>query len=132
LSFQDRKTFHVEESRRTQQLQRNLVVWTGAEISATGTQAVSLWKVMLFRHLTEYSALRYGWENNGPQAKCGPPERFQWPAEAFTKIFKSKIPTNSTQQTLVLRLTWTEICFYFQKLWPSADRGLLKMAPEPK
>jgi len=77
-------------------------------------------------------ALGQGWPNSGPLAKCGPPQRFQWPAEAFTKIFKCKISSNSTQQTLVLRLTRTEICFYFQKLWPSADRGLLKMAPEPK
>jgi len=30
----------------------------------------------------------------------GPPQRFQWPAEAFKKIFKSKISSN-----LVLRLT---------------------------
>jgi len=23
--------------------------------------------------------------NSGPRAKCGPPQRFQWPAEAFRK-----------------------------------------------
>ena len=69
--------------------------------------------------------------NSGPRAKCGPPQRFQWLAQAFTKFFKSEIFSNSTQQTLVLRLTWTEICLYFQKFWPSADRGLLKVAPEP-
>jgi len=45
------------------------------------------------------------WANSGPRAKFGPPQRFQWPAEAFTKIFKSKISSNPTQQTLVLRLT---------------------------
>jgi len=32
---------------------------------------------------------------------------------------------------LVLRPTWTDVYFYFQKLWASADRGLLKVAPEP-
>jgi len=26
-----------------------------------------------------------GWANNGPPAKCGPSQRFQWPAETFRK-----------------------------------------------
>jgi len=26
-----------------------------------------------------------GWENSGPRAKYGPPQRFQWPAEAFSE-----------------------------------------------
>jgi len=26
-----------------------------------------------------------GWANSGPRVKCGPPQRFQWPAEAFGK-----------------------------------------------
>jgi len=29
--------------------------------------------------------LEQGWANSGPRAKCGPPLRFQWPAEAFRK-----------------------------------------------
>jgi len=35
-----------------------------------------------------------GWANSGPRAKCGPPQRFQWQAEAFSKIFKSEISSN--------------------------------------
>jgi len=35
--------------------------------------------------------LRSGWANSGPRAKCGPPQRFQWLAQAFTKIVKSEI-----------------------------------------
>jgi len=27
--------------------------------------------------------LGQGRANSGPRAKCGPPKRFQWPAEAF-------------------------------------------------
>jgi len=26
-----------------------------------------------------------GWANSGPRVKCGPPQRFQWPAEALRK-----------------------------------------------
>jgi len=26
-----------------------------------------------------------GWANNGPRAKCGPPQRFKQPAETFMK-----------------------------------------------
>jgi len=29
--------------------------------------------------------LEQRWANNGARAECGPPQRFQWPAEAFTK-----------------------------------------------
>jgi len=29
--------------------------------------------------------LDQGWANSGPRAKCGPPQRFTWPAEAFRK-----------------------------------------------
>jgi len=36
------------------------------------------------------NALYQWWANSGPRAKWGPPQRFQWPAEAFAKIFKSK------------------------------------------
>jgi len=25
------------------------------------------------------------WANSGPRDKCGPPQRFKWPAEAFMK-----------------------------------------------
>ena len=53
-----------------------------------------------------------GWANSGPLASCGPPQHFQWPAEAFKKIFISKISSNPSQYTLELRLTWTETCFY--------------------
>jgi len=49
------------------------------------------------------SALRVGvntlhqrWENSGPQATCGPPQRFQWPIETFRKIYKSEISSNSS------------------------------------
>jgi len=28
---------------------------------------------------------------------CGPPQRFQWPAEAFRKFFKCEISSNSSQ-----------------------------------
>jgi len=37
------------------------------------------------------------WANSGPRAKCGPTQRFQWPAEAFRKIFKSEIISNLPQ-----------------------------------
>jgi len=40
------------------------------------------------------AALEQGWANSGPRAKCGPPQCFQRPAEAFGKIFKSKISSN--------------------------------------
>jgi len=32
-----------------------------------------------------------GWANSSPRAKCGLPQRFQWPAEAFRKTVKSNI-----------------------------------------
>jgi len=38
-------------------------------------------------------AVDQGWANSGPRATCGPPQRFQWPAEAFKKTFKSEIYT---------------------------------------
>jgi len=40
-------------------------------------------------------ALRQGWANSGLRAKCGPPQRFQWPETAFRKIFKSEVPPTS-------------------------------------
>jgi len=43
--------------------------------------------------------LGQGWANSGPRAKCGPPQRFKWPAEAFRKYlqiwnFMDRITTN--------------------------------------
>jgi len=34
-------------------------------------------------------ALSQGWANNGRRAKCGPPVRFQWSAEAFKKYVQT-------------------------------------------
>jgi len=31
------------------------------------------------------STLYQGWANSDPRAKCGPSQRFKWPAEAFRK-----------------------------------------------
>ena len=48
-------------------------------------------------HLRENKSklgLEQGWANSGPRAKCGPPQRFQWPAQAFRKIVKSEISSN--------------------------------------
>jgi len=36
-------------------------------------------------------SLRQGWAISGPRATCGPLQSFQWSAEAFRKIFTSKI-----------------------------------------
>jgi len=40
------------------------------------------------------NALEQGRANSSLRAKCGPPKRFQWPAEAFRKMFKSEISSN--------------------------------------
>jgi len=48
-----------------------------------------------------FNAVCYGWTNSAPQAKCGPTQRFQWPAEAFRKIFKSESYTIAS--TLIRR-----------------------------
>ena len=59
-------------------------------------------------------------------------QRFQWPAEAFRKFFKSEIYSNFSELILVLRLL-TETCFHFhKKVRLSAKRGLLKVASEQK
>ena len=34
---------------------------------------------------TRRNPLAQGWAISGPRATCGPPQRFQWPAEAFRK-----------------------------------------------
>jgi len=41
------------------------------------------------------NAVCHGWANSGPRAICDPTQRFQWPAEAFRKIFKSESSFNS-------------------------------------
>jgi len=41
--------------------------------------------------------LKQRWAINGPRATRGPPQRFQWPAEAFRTIFKSETSSNSPQ-----------------------------------
>jgi len=56
-------------------------------------------------HLTRY-ALDQGWAISGPRTTCGP-----W--KHLGKIFKSEIFSNLSQLISVLRLTWTETCFYF-------------------
>jgi len=43
-------------------------------------------------------ALAQGWANSGPRAKCGPPQRFQKPAEAFRKYVQSEDSSNLSQQ----------------------------------
>ena len=35
--------------------------------------------------------LGQGWPISGPRATFVPPQRYQWPAEAFSKMFKSDI-----------------------------------------
>jgi len=35
-----------------------------------------------------FNCLQQGWAISGPRAPCGPPQRFQWPAEAFKKKFQ--------------------------------------------
>ena len=37
------------------------------------------------------------WANSGLRATCGPQQRFQWPAEAFRKVFKSEPSSHSSQ-----------------------------------
>jgi len=39
-----------------------------------------------------FDSLWQGWAISGPRAKCGPPRRFQWPAEAFRKDLQTYIP----------------------------------------
>ena len=59
-------------------------------------------------------SLGEGWANRVPRATCGRPQRFESPAEAFRKIFKSEISSNSSQLcTVSAKLTWTETCFNF-------------------
>jgi len=41
-----------------------------------------------------FNAVCQGWANSGPWAKCGPTQRFQWPAKAFRKIVKSESSSN--------------------------------------
>ena len=36
-----------------------------------------------------FYTIEQGWANSGPRAIYGQPQRFQWPAEALRKIFKS-------------------------------------------
>jgi len=44
------------------------------------------------------TGIKQGWANSCPRAKCGPPQRFKWPADAFRKyIFKSEISLNASQ-----------------------------------
>jgi len=33
-----------------------------------------------------FNAVCQRWANSGPRAKCGPTQRFQWPAEVFRKL----------------------------------------------
>jgi len=54
-------------------------------------------RLMPFLSSGHWNALSQGWANSGPQAKCCPPQRFQWPAEALRKIFKSEIFSNLSQ-----------------------------------
>jgi len=42
-----------------------------------------------------FNAVCHGWANSGPRDKCDPTQRFQWPAEASRKIFKSESSFNS-------------------------------------
>jgi len=44
--------------------------------------------------ITSPIIVKQGWANSSPRAKCGPPQGFQWPTEAFRKIFKSEIFSN--------------------------------------
>jgi len=67
------------------------------------------------------------WANSGPRAKCGPPQRLQWPAEAFTKNlqiwnFLPFMAVNISAEAM------TEICFYFhKKVWPPLDAAFSKL-----
>ena len=64
--------------------------------------------------------LEQGWENSGPQAKCGSPQCFEWPAEAFRKYLQIWNFLNLPQQMLV------------PKLWPRpASISLRTYGPPP-
>jgi len=37
------------------------------------------------KKVTLFIQLERGWANSGPRAKCGPPQRFQWPVQEFRR-----------------------------------------------
>ena len=69
-------------------------------------------------------SLEQVWAISGPRATCGPPQRFQWHAEALRKIFKSKISSN-----LVLRLTCQRLASISIRRYKSGPRAKLIARP---
>ena len=62
---------------------------------------------------TSCNPLDQGWTNSGPRAECGPPQRFQWPAEALRKYvqiwnFFQLITVDASAE-----INLTETCLYF-------------------
>jgi len=52
------------------------------------------------RNATSYNLLQWGL-TTGARATCGPPQRFQWPAEAFKK---------NLHIWNMLKIVWSYIC----------------------
>lgn len=65
--------------------------------------------------------LEQRWENSSP------PQHFKWPTETFTKIFKSEITSNSTQQTLVVEPTFVSMS---RSYGPPLIAAFLKWPPK--
>ena len=66
------------------------------------------------------NALGLGWAVSGPRATCGPPQRFQWPAEAFRKNHQVWNFHQLTTVNVSVQANLAETCFYFR--WNSVSQ----------
>jgi len=56
------------------------------------------WHTRVLKFHKRHCHLAQGWANRGTRATRSPPQRFQWPTEAFRKIFKSEMSSNSSSR----------------------------------
>jgi len=87
---------------------QTIIMRFASEYTDTHSQLQRLFTINL---VSGTNRLNQGWAISGVWAKCGPPRRFQWPAEALRKDLQTYIPptyadisSNISQQMLALKL----------------------------
>jgi len=84
--------------------------------------SLSFLKLISDCSLVDPLLLEQGWANSGPRAKCGPPQRFEWPAEAFRKYVQ--ITINVSAEANLTKTCFISIRRYGPLLYAALSKWL--------
>ena len=128
--YRKRKAKQEQEAQKSEKLLRSFLTKRTVEQSETSSKIQMLVDLELVDPEERSVHLTQGWANSGPRAKCGPPQRFQWPAEGFRKYvqiwnFLQLITVNASAEGSL-----TKTCFFsIRRYGPLLNADFSKWPP---